>query len=208
VEINYSSSANLTISECGLFTSPEGNLISSSGIYNEILTNNVGCDSTLTLDVTITENNPIVSKNRNTLDVNINGLNYQWLDCNDMNALIPLATDDQYTPTESGDYAVVVTENNCSDTSTCINFPRTATLDNLKKTVYTLYPNPANTHIYLIGNKQITSYSISNNLGQIVIANTTYEGKSIDISNLQEGVYTIKVMDISESYYLIFHVRK
>ncbi|MDC1403621.1 LamG domain-containing protein, partial [Crocinitomicaceae bacterium] len=47
------------------------------------------------------------------------GATYQWLDCNNNDAVINLATSQSYTPTTGGSYSVEVNLNGCKDTSDC-----------------------------------------------------------------------------------------
>ena len=54
-----------------------------------------------------------------TLTVNETGAVYQWVDCDNGNAAISGETNQSFTATTTGNYAVVVTVNNCSDTSSC-----------------------------------------------------------------------------------------
>jgi hypothetical protein len=65
--------------------------------------------------------NTSVTQTTGTLTVNQIGTNYQWLDCNNGFATLPNDTNQSFTPTVSGDYAVAVTSNGCVDTSSCYN---------------------------------------------------------------------------------------
>ncbi len=47
------------------------------------------------------------------------GASYQWLDCDNGFAVLPNDTNQSYSPVVSGNYAVIVTQNPCSDTSAC-----------------------------------------------------------------------------------------
>ncbi|MDG1147691.1 MAG: hypothetical protein P8N52_05235 [Crocinitomicaceae bacterium] len=44
---------------------------------------------------------------------------YQWLNCDNGNTIINGETNQSYTPTSTGNYAVEVTLNGCIDTSAC-----------------------------------------------------------------------------------------
>lgn len=109
------------ITACESYTWIDGNnYTTSNNIATYTLTNEVGCDSVVTLDLTIGSLPDIsVSQNGEILTANQSGATYQWLDCNDSNASINGATDQSYTPTASGNYAVHISLNNCSDTSSC-----------------------------------------------------------------------------------------
>ena len=53
--INYSSSSILTVTSCDSYTSPSGSFLwIISGSYTDIIPNTVGCDSVITVDLTIT----------------------------------------------------------------------------------------------------------------------------------------------------------
>lgn len=53
--INYSTSDTLDVSECDSYTSPSGNQTwTTSGTYSDIIPNAVGCDSLLTINLTLT----------------------------------------------------------------------------------------------------------------------------------------------------------
>jgi hypothetical protein len=95
------------------------------------------------LAITVNPLNLTVSNNANTLTSNQAGATYQWIDCNNNNAPISGATNQSFTPTTSGSYAVVVTLNGCVDTSAC----QTVTIagidtEALSKQVFSIYPNP------------------------------------------------------------------
>ena len=60
-----------------------------------------------------------VAQSGSTLTANASGsgVAYQWMDCN--TGVIPGAVNKTYTPTVTGNYAVIITASNCSDTSAC-----------------------------------------------------------------------------------------
>ena len=51
--INQSSFSTLNDTTCGPFTSPAGNIYTVSGFYTDTLTNSVGCDSLIVIQLTI-----------------------------------------------------------------------------------------------------------------------------------------------------------
>ena len=109
---------------CGPFTWLDGNVYVNSidtATFTIAGAASNGCDSIVTLNLIVNEVNAQITQNQDTLiAVNPNGA-YQWVDCA---TLLPIsgATSQIYLPTMTGDYAVIVTQNNCSDTSVCINF--------------------------------------------------------------------------------------
>lgn len=59
-----------------------------------------------------------VTVNSGTLSSNASNVSYQWLDCNNGNSPIPGANSSSYTPSATGNYAVIVSDQ-CADTSAC-----------------------------------------------------------------------------------------
>ena len=76
------------------------------------------------------------------------GASYQWLDCD--NGLSPIAgaTAQSFSPTVSGNYALAISANGCSDTSACRNVLIVG-LEVQAQGAYRLYPNPSQGRIYL-----------------------------------------------------------
>jgi hypothetical protein len=206
--INYSNQSFVKYDECNAFTTSSGTYIQASGIYTEVLTNSMGCDSTITLNSTITKNEPIVSKNGDNMEVDLTNLSYQWLDCNNAYASIPSATFTTYKPSKSGNYAVEVTENDCKDTSACLNYPSTARLQDLHLTEATIVPNPAQYAINIHNQQEPFEYEIMNQLGQLMLQGKGLSGNKINISELVNGTYYVKVKSASNTEYVKLIVQK
>jgi len=54
VTVNYSTAETIIVAICDSFQVPSGIWYSTTGIYNDTIPNNVGCDSVITVDLTIT----------------------------------------------------------------------------------------------------------------------------------------------------------
>jgi hypothetical protein len=133
---------NLSPIGCGVYVSPLGNKIYSSGTYNETLKSSLGCDSIkYTLNVSIVNVNTQVSRDWNTLISSATAASYRWLDCKNSLSFITGETNQEFTPTGSGQFAVEVTQSGCIDTSACVTFAWTDIVKPLKVTVK-LMPNP------------------------------------------------------------------
>jgi len=105
------------------------------------LTNSNGCDSLVTLDLTIIDNNPTLMESGGILTASTAGVLYQWVSCDNSFIEIPNETSQSFQPTVNGEYAVVVSENNCSDTSDCFLVDYVG-LDELSSPFFHVYPNP------------------------------------------------------------------
>src|SRR5690606_3464888 len=118
--ILQSSASTDVVSVCQSYTWIDGvTYESSNNSATHILPNAAGCDSVITLDLTLTTIDRSVTISGATLSANQAGGNYQWIDCNNGNAPIGGANGQSYAPTENVTYAVVITIDNCSDTSEC-----------------------------------------------------------------------------------------
>ena len=80
-----------------------------------------GCDSIVTLnltintvDITVTTTDPTITANTST------ATSYKWLDCTNNFSVITGQSSQVFTATTNGTYAVEVTENGCVDTSNCV----------------------------------------------------------------------------------------
>src|SRR5690606_25861328 len=107
---------------CETFTWIDGNNYSTSNsTATHTLTNAAGCDSVVTLNLTINEVSDL-STTLNGIIVTANNptASYVWLDCDDSCAAISGETAQSFTPTEDGNYAVQLIENGCVDTTDCV----------------------------------------------------------------------------------------
>ena len=167
----------------------------SNNTASYTLTNAAGCDSIVQLDLTIEEIDNSVSQAGYQLTANQTDASYQWLDCNNDNAAIPGATNQNFTPDTNGDYAVQITKNGCSETSTCYNVTGIGITENTFVQQISLYPNPSK------GSSQIdmgqhygkVDMEIYDAYGKLVYENT-YNTQWINIDlNLPAGLFFINL---------------
>lgn len=129
---------------CDSYTSPSGNYTwNVSGTYLDTLTNAAGCDSILTIHLIVSALNDEVILIDETLVAQQPAGPYQWLDCDDGFDIIAGATNQDYSPASSGNYAVMISDGLCSDTSDCINVMIVDVVLHTQVPDITLYPNPA-----------------------------------------------------------------
>jgi hypothetical protein len=185
-------------SACDQFTWIDGNTYTSNNNTASVqLTTSAGCDSTVTLNLTINTVNVGVTVSGLTLSANMVGAQYQWVNCNNNFQPIAGATQSNFTPTSSGSYAVVVSANGCEDTSNC-NFINTVGLDELEKgAALSVYPNPSNGHFQINSNKAFNHASIrvTNAAGTLVFFTEYGPNSLIDFNiNQPAGVYFIEII--------------
>lgn len=111
------SASSLSANACDSYTL-NGQTYTASGVYTQMLTNAAGCDSTLTLTLVVTGIDTGVTVGGSSLTAQSSVGSFQWIDCGTQNS-VPGAVQATFTPTQTGNYAVVVTDGACSDTSAC-----------------------------------------------------------------------------------------
>ncbi len=167
-----------------------------------------GCD--LEVTVTVTELQAIdisVNNSAPVLTANQTGSTYQWLDCDNQDAPISLATNQIYTAISDGNYAVQITEGTCIDTSACENVNTTGTKEVLTNMI-SVYPNPTNGILFikLKENAKEFNYSILTVEGRIVTEGTTFENNvKVDLTDESKGIYFLFIQDesITKTYKVI-----
>ena len=94
-------------------------IFSQTGNYTVTFSNIHGCDSIVNLDLTVQTVDASVSQSGFTLTAHASDADYKWLNCADEYSNIVGETNQSYTATKSGSYAVEITQGNCADTSDC-----------------------------------------------------------------------------------------
>lgn len=132
-----------TITTCGSYTWPEnGQTYTTSGTYTQPIAGNV-CASEATLNLTVvTLSNLNVVQNGSVLTASQPNLNYQWIDC-ETNTPIAGETSQTFAPTVSGEYAVIISLGECSDTSVCNTSVVVGLDENEFSNSLVVYPNPS-----------------------------------------------------------------
>jgi hypothetical protein len=208
LDLTIASSDNIVsyFEECNSFT--WNNIVyDETGVYSLEFTNLAGCDSIVTLNLTINDINTGVQQTGNTLSSMEAGATYQWIDCNNGSENIPNATNQTYHPTATGSYAVIVTENDCTEVSECFDFTYIGLEDIENNSAITVYPNPATSHLqFSLGDyKGTCELQIINQLGQVVIHNSQYNiSVPLDITKLSKGLYYAHV---NNTYSIKFEVQ-
>lgn len=171
------------------------NTYTSTGVYTDVLTAANGCDSTVTTDLTV---NPAIDVTfihiNETISANLGGASYQWIDCDNNNAPIAGETGQSFTATSNGTYAVIITLNNCSDTSACENINSVGLDDPENPYLLQVYPNPSDGQFTLVTeNYGLEKVEIYNALGEKLYEQTiTAAQVNLNMQYLPAGAYYLK----------------
>jgi PKD repeat protein len=170
----------------------------ATNTYTVIGTDDNGCSNTSQVVVTVTTVDTTTTVSGNTITANASPATYQWLDCGTGNS-ISGETAQTYTPTTSGNYAVIVTQNSCIDTSACVNMLITGINETSNKTVQ-IYPNPVRNTLHLnLGNSVAEYITLLNIQGKIVYQTKSRTSQlTINLEELSKGVYFLKVVTAGE----------
>ena len=247
--ITNSDSVSLTVTECDSYTwNTNGQTYTQSGQYTEILSNQSGCDSTVTLNLTINnsttgidvitacdsytwiDGNTYTSSNNIatftlvnsggcdsivTLDLTINSVSdittslsgltiiatntnaaYQWLDCDNNYSVIAGETGQSFTASQNGNYAVELTENGCIDTTSCVAITTVGIIENSFGHDLLIYPNPTdgNFSIDLGDNHNSITVKITDLNGKL-IQSKQYNNSHLLNLNIDEpaGIYVLLI---------------
>ena len=174
---------------------------SSNTTATDTLINAAGCDSIVTLDLTITAVDVTTTLAANTISANATGATYQWIDCSNGNIVIPAETNQFFTATISGDYAVVVTTGNCFDTSACVTITSVG-INDLRQAnnVFKLFPNPTATQVTISNfDSSIDHLTIIDITGK-VMQSFAPTSAVIDVSFLHNGLYFVKIQKGAEVF--------
>lgn len=198
--VNYNDTGSMNPTVCDSFISPSGNLYYVSGTYSDTILTNGGCDSIITISLTIVSVDTSVIVNHTQLTANAAGANYQWIDCISGNH-IPGDTNQSFMATVNGNYAVIINQGGCVDTSRCIDINTVGIKKPPLKPELSVFPNPGNGYIYL--EIESTTYQgkittgLYNMLGNKLLewsVNMEYIYKThLDVSKYPKGQYLLSV---------------
>ncbi|MDG2344153.1 MAG: T9SS type A sorting domain-containing protein, partial [Flavobacteriales bacterium] len=187
--INNSNTGTDFQTACGTYTWIDGNTYTASTntpTYN--LTNTFGCDSVIILDLTLNMVDNGITNNSPILTANAIGATYQWLDCNNNYAPIPVEINQSFTATANGSYAVEVTQNGCVDTSACEQVNNVGV--NEINSRITLHPNPTTGIVELQGINGSFKVDVYDYAGKFL---QSTDHSTIDLSDYPKGIYLLKV---------------
>lgn len=186
--VNNTTTATLTENTCGSYTSPSGMVFTASGTYMDTIANAAGCDSVITIQLTIDTVNVGVTMTGVMLTADAANATYQWVYCDSAYAPVAGETNQTFFPLADGNYAVIVTENSCTDTSACTMVIGTGmAVSGIDKAA--VYPNPSE------GNVMITLGAV---YAEVSVVITDAQGRTV-YSQMANGVSQMEMNPSLES---------
>lgn len=193
----YNNQEQDTICAGDSYTFPDGNslfVISGPFTYTSALSSAQGCDSTI---ITVLEVNAVdtaVTNSGMALTATASNASFQWLDCNNGFAPIANATNATFSPLVTGDYAVEVTQNGCTDTSAC-HFVNTVGLAEGLELDVRAYPVPAENELRIEAAELLEGRLELMDLQGRVLMERPLDGKLtvLELGSLAQGIYLLRV---------------
>ena len=188
--------ASISPTACNSYTSPSGRVYSQSGRYTDTIRNSKGCDSILTINVTISTVNLSITNSGNVLMSLEPQAAYQWLDCGNGYSIVPRETMQTFSPSANGNYAVELSKAGCVDTSGCISVTG-LNVNDISNSQFVLYPNPNSGQFYIKTLEPGKDFQVrmTDAYGRkVAFKKSKYKGRNlIEIRN-SNGIYFIELI--------------
>ncbi len=225
--INYSSSFTDNITACNSYTWTNGvTYTANNNTATDTFINAAGCDSVVTLNLTLIDRDKLISTqpedqsvdvNRSTNFIVVSGYDsvatYQWQlddgagfkDLSNVGQYSGVLTDtllvSNVTLLNDGEiFRCLVTVNDCSDTSETVllTIGKADVSERALTKDYAVYPNPTKGIVFISTKASLlgTSYTVYSSSGALICnGSITSEITTLDIQDLQEGIYFIQLGD-------------
>ena len=191
--VNQPGSSTTTATSCGPYTW-NGSTYAAGGTYTADLTTAAGCDSTATLQLTVVQLSANVIVDDPFLTAEETGASYQWIDCLLGDSPIPGATERTFLAAQNGSYAVVITRQGCSVTSTCYDIFTTEVPGEVRATLR-VSPVPTDGWVRVQGLEGPVVMELLDAQGRMVQRiRTSGASMDMDLSDVLPGSYFVRVI--------------
>ncbi len=165
--------------------------LTEPGDYTEIYIATTGCDSVVNLTLNVTVIDTSITVNYPALHANLDDAVYQWADCDNNFSAISGANEQTFIPDISGNYAVILEKDFCSDTSSCYSIDLTAVNNMSEQQLFMVSPNPTTGIVYIqLG--EDAEVLVMDGVGRKVYQEKLSQGRhSLSLTDKQKGVYIV-----------------
>ena len=184
---NPSANLNLT-SDTSAVVKP-----TATTVYTITINDLNSCSNSSTITQSVNVVNAATNTSNNVITASQSGATYQWVNCANNIAIVG-ATAQSYTATANGNYKVVVTSANCSDTSACISVTTVGVEKYAANINVSIYPNPNNGSFVVTTTENAKTIVVSDLLGNELLSVTpTNPSTTIILSTQANGIYFVKI---------------
>ncbi len=191
--INNSTTGTDVQTACDSYTWIDGvTYTANNNTATFVLTNAAGCDSLVTLNLTITTSPTAVATDN--LDATITasaGTTYQWIDCA-TNLPIAGANAQTYTVTANGSYAVIVNNGTCDDTSDCVVIDYIG-IKEVSQDMISVYPNPTRDFVTVNMTAANATIEVVDAQGKILQTSNVENGGTLSLASYETGMYIFRI---------------
>jgi len=118
---------------------------------------------------------------------------FQWVDCDDNFSALIGETNAVFNATQNGNYAVIVVQNNCTDTTSCYNVTSFNIENNSDGLSFKIFPNPSKGQFNIVVSEKI-SLTLVSVLGAPLYKEIFESGVyKINMEHLPNGMYFLIV---------------
>lgn len=182
------------------YTFPDGTTqdnITNPILYTSNLQSENFCDSIIETTITVNTVNVSLVQDNDLLTANALSVNYQWLDCDENYSVIVGESQQEFTATVNGSYAVEITEGTCVDTSICYDITNVLIKAFEIEGNIVVYPNPNEGLFTIALNQKYESLEINlRDINGKLIKNSKYSS----IENIEfnidgaKGIYFLELV--------------
>ncbi|MCD6065351.1 MAG: repeat-containing protein [Bacteroidetes bacterium] len=141
--------------------------------------------SAATIDISVVQNDLTITAGNTTA-----GVSYQWIDCAG-NLPISSETNQSFTATVNGTYAVIITEGLCSDTSACVTINSVGISSaTTTQSLVRIYPNPSAGLFIIESAESILQLRITDLAGKLIFIQKE-NTNLLDLTVYEKGMYLL-----------------
>lgn len=166
-----------------------------SGVFDVNFQTVSGCDSIIKLHLHVKSNvnTSVTTAAQNELIAVENNADYQWVDCDDNYSHIAGAINQSFTPDQSGNYAVIISDGYCTDTSDCISVT-ISSIENNELNHIQIGPNPSKDQLIISNINEEVQVEIINLNSKVIFNKSGIKSDLIiDLKNYNKGIYIIRI---------------
>lgn len=173
--------------------------ITTPGVTVVTWTYDDGGGNTVTQDqnINVTAIDVSVAQVGNLLTSNSTVGTYQWVDCNNGMSAVTGETNQSFTPTTNGSFAVVIIGGSCTDTSACYTIEGIG-FSSLSEISFEVYPNPSQGEFVVRTNGHDNArVSIVSVDGKMIVSNQSITSSitKFDLEQIESGIYFVTVQN-------------
>jgi hypothetical protein len=200
----YANTVTATICQGETYVFPDGSTSTQSGTHSSQFFSANGCDSIINTLLTVTPVDTAVIHGLTSLTSSATSASFQWVDCNSGYAWINGQAAAMFQPGISGSYAVIVSQNGCTDTSDCHTLTLTG-LSTITEPGIGVYPNPVTNELNLksVIRFELAEIIISDAFGRTCLnINAMFNTDlKLDVSTLSPGFYSLVIKSVNSKEY-------